>query len=218
MVFGRRRAATVFAVVGVLVPLSDVAFDFVMGRDPVMLSAWFGIGVGALLVLALAAFHSDAPPVQHRPWLVAFGVGLLVGAVSEFAFLTQDVPLPSPLDWPAMACVVMVVAASVHLCRPASGPWFGALSWSLALVFLGLIVLGQRIVSLVDLRTAGPYPGRSTMIILAGAEAAVVLAVLVPLVVVAVRSLRHLPSESANLDSSLRASRQSPHPGGGSAT
>lgn len=183
-----------------------------------MLSGWLGIGVGALLVLALAAFHDDAPPVQHRPWLVAFGVGLLVGAASEFAFLTQDVPSPAPLDWPAMACAVMVVAASVHLCRPASGPWFGALSWSLALAFLGLIVLGLRVVSLIDLRTTGPYPGRSTMIILAGAEAAVVLAVLVPLFVVAVRSLRHLPPASANLDSSPLVSRQSPHPGCGPAT
>ena len=194
LVFGRRRAAAVLAVAGVLVPLSDMTLDVATNGEPVMVWPWFGIGVSAVLVLALAAFHSGAPPVRPAPWLGAFGVGLLVGGVSEFVFLRQDVPMPSPLEWPAVACVVMVVAAVIHLGRPSSPPWYGAPSWSLALASLSVIVLGQRVVSLVDLlRTAGPYPGRSTMITLAVAEALGVLAVLLPLVVVTVRALRRLP-------------------------
>jgi hypothetical protein len=193
LVFGRRRAATVFAVIGVVVPLSDQTLDLATNGEPMMLSPWFGVGLSALLVLALAAFHSGAPPVRPRPWLGAFCVGLLLAGVPEFVYLSQDIPMPSPVEWPAVACVVMVVAAAVHLACPASPSWYGALPWSLALALLAPIVFGQRVVSLIDLRTAGPYPGRSAMITLALAEAVAVLAVLLPLVVVTVRALRHLP-------------------------
>jgi F0F1-type ATP synthase assembly protein I len=202
LAFGRRGAATVFAVVGVLVPLSDATLHAATSREPVMLSPWFGIGVSALLVVALAAFHSGAPPVRPRPWLGAFGVGLVLGGVPEFVYLRQDIPTPSPLEWPAVACVVMVVAAGVHVGRRTSSRWRGALSWSLALAFLAAIVLGQRVVSLIDLRTAGPYPGRSTMITLAVAEALAVLAILLLLVVATVRGLRQLPLTGASVTGS----------------
>jgi hypothetical protein len=40
-----------------------------------VLALWVSVMVNILLVLALLAFHRDAPAVSHRPWVIAFGSG-----------------------------------------------------------------------------------------------------------------------------------------------
>jgi len=194
LVLGERRGATALAFLGFLLLLTGVSLDLVGGGAPVTLTTLFDLVVGALLVVALAAFHGGSPPVRRRTWLVAFGIAILVSAAPEAVFLSQTHSAPILLDWAGATCVVMVVAALVHLLAPAFGQRRLAPTWSLALALISAIVLGQRIVSLIDLGVTDPLPGHRETMILAGVEAVSVLAVLIPLVCLGARTLRALPA------------------------
>jgi hypothetical protein len=144
----------------------------------------------ALLVLALVAFHQDAPPVRRRPWLVAPAVGIAVLGLFLLVRPTNPWVL---VDWPDLYCVVLVGAAVAHLAAPALGRTLRTPSWSLALVLLGLAVFGLRVVSLLDyaLVTAGGQ--RSALLAVGAGEALAVLAVGGPLARRAAKLLRRLP-------------------------
>ena len=74
LVFGRWRAARLFTVLA-FVPFVGFAVRDTLEGSPV-LGRWFDVLVTALLLLTLAAFHLDTPPVRPRPWLIAFAVGV----------------------------------------------------------------------------------------------------------------------------------------------
>jgi hypothetical protein len=60
-----------------------------------------------------------------------------------------------------------------------------------------VIVLGMRVVSMLDYVLISAYPGRSTLIAGSIVEAAAVLAIGIPLAVLANRALRSLPATVA---------------------
>ena len=87
------------------------------GTAPLVLPAWANLLLSGLLVLALAAFHHDAPPVPRRPWLVALGI-----AIAVLLGLSLVVRPTTPwvlLDWPGLYCLALVGAARpTRLVRP----------------------------------------------------------------------------------------------------
>jgi hypothetical protein len=164
-------------------------------------AAWANLLLSGLLVLALAAFHHDAPPVPRRPWLLALGV-----AIAVLMGLSPLVRPTTPwvlLDWPGLYCLALVGAAVAHLAGPALGRTGRAPSWSLALALLAPAVFGLRVLSLLQYLTITPIGQRNALLVVGALEALAVLAVGVPLVRLAADKLRRLtPTPAASTASS----------------
>jgi hypothetical protein len=186
LLFGQRSLGRILAVLALSVVVLGnlLRFD---ARAPFVLSDVVFLAFAALPVLALVAFHRDAPPVRAWPWLVALPVAVAVEAASLFA-QPADLRIFPLLDWPATTCVMLVTAALVQLALPRRAP-----SWSLALALLGATVLGLRVLTLMEYAHAAPEGQRTTLAALGLVEATAVIAVTVPLAILAARALRRLP-------------------------
>jgi hypothetical protein len=187
LLLGQRMACRILAVLALSVVVLGNLLRFDAGA-PFVVNDLVFLGLAALPVLALAAFHRDAPPVRWPPWLIALPVAV---AAEAAAFLAQpaDPRIMPLLDWPAMICLVLVVAALVHLAWPRR-----AAAWSLALALLGAIVFGLRGTTMMEYAHAAPDAQQATLTALALVEAAAVAAVTVPLALLAARDLRRLPA------------------------
>lgn len=137
---GHRRGAAWLGAAA-LVPVVATAVADVAAGGVSVASAAGRLLTAALPVLALAAFHRDAPPVRARPWLVALPVGVVLVAAAAFA---TQIPGPVALDWPGLLCVAVVVAGVGYLATGRTGPWTGALP------ILAVAVLAERVLTLVD--------------------------------------------------------------------
>jgi hypothetical protein len=138
-------------------------------------------------VLAMAAFHRDAPPVARRPWLLALPAWyLLVSVPALVARLTGHgawVP-----DVAGLCCLLVGLLCLVHAVRIAVGRTRGDGVWSLTLLLLAGVTAVYRITSL-PLYAADPHLMKVSLVellILAAAAALVAPD--------AVRSQRALPS------------------------
>jgi hypothetical protein len=145
LVFGRWRAARLFAVLAFM-PFVGFAVRDTLEGWPV-LALWSDVLVAALLLLTLAVFHRDTPPVRPRPWLIALAVGVALTPAAELASLILPMGSQWLLAWPAVNCVLIVAAALVYLVSQAfgCGP---APSWALALALLSLATVIVQTVSL----------------------------------------------------------------------
>jgi hypothetical protein len=80
VLFGHLRMARRFAAIALTADfLTLVAASL---YEPVGPSGWGRFLVEALVVAALAAFHSDVTPYRPRPWLIAYGSGVVLLATS----------------------------------------------------------------------------------------------------------------------------------------
>jgi hypothetical protein len=185
LLFGQRLVCRILAILAlsVVVLANLLRFD---ASAPFVLSDMAFFAFAALPVLALVAFHRDAPPVRAWPWLVALPVAV---AVEAAPLLTQpaDLRIFPLLDWPAAGCAMLVTAALVHLALPRR-----AASWSLALALLGAAVFGLRVMTMMEYARAALEAQRTTLAVLGMVEAAAVAVVTVPLVILAVHDLRRL--------------------------
>lgn len=175
-----RRHVAAWLGAAALVPTLQVATaDVTIGGASVATAAC-RLLVDALPVLALAAFHRDAPPVRARPWLVALPAGAVL--VTGVAFVTNT-PNPVALDWPGMLCVATIIAGVPCLMTGRTGPWAGALS------VLAVAVLGERVLTLIDYARFTAPGARTNLLITMGLlEAAALVLVTTPLMI------RHLSS------------------------
>ena len=154
--------------------LTDVAYHF----------------FGALPLLGLAAFHRDAPPVRARPWLLAIPLGIAI-EIGLLSVITPVEPEVFPLlDWPAICCLALVIAAAVVLVRREGV----APSWPLALALFAPVVLGSRTLTLIDIINIAPAAQQPTLLALGLIEIGAVAVVAVPLAILAGRALRRMPS------------------------
>jgi hypothetical protein len=171
LVLGARRVAVWSAGLGVGFSAWSTVSSVVIGVPVLPVSYQFLMTV--LPVLAMAAFHRDAPPVPVRPWLVA----LPVAAVVLVVVLMVQTPAPTLLDWSGVLCVAVVVAALTHLLRGGRGPW------SVALLVLAVAVLGERVLSVQHYLWSGEPGGHVDKLVTVGVVQAVVVGlVIVPLV------------------------------------
>jgi hypothetical protein len=198
LLLGHRRAAQLLAALAVLpdgAAAISATTDLAAGTAPLLLMIWAHLLVEALLVLALVAFHQDAPPVRRRPWLVALVVGIAV-LLGLFPVVRPTNPWVL-VDWPGLYCAGLVGAAVAHLAAPALGRTLGTPSWSLALVLLALAVFGLRVVSLLGYALGTTGGQRSALLTVGAGEALAVLAVGGPLARRAATVLRRLPAVPA---------------------
>jgi hypothetical protein len=173
LVLGYRRTAQVIAVLAIAPDLIYlVQSQFGLGQVP-RLVPW-AIGPWAMWalidlvpVLALAAFHRDAPKVAPRPWLLALPVTFLLVAVPLLAveFTGHDGWVPGA---PGLFCVLVAVACLVHAVRSRTRATSGL--WSLTLMLLAADV------GLLRIFTLGVYPNDPRMIWIGLLELAVMAA------------------------------------------
>jgi len=120
------------------------------GMLPAPFGPWvFWVMVDLAPVLAMAAFHRDAPPVARRPWLLALPAGcvLVYGPVLALQVTDNVAWLP---DFSGLCCILAALACLVHAPRAWSRRAAGSGLWSLTLVLLAAVAGAYRLVSLTD--------------------------------------------------------------------
>lgn len=190
LVLGRWPQARQFAGLSLLIVAISAVVDLVVTDGAYLISHGVGLLVVAVPVLALVAFHDQAPPVRPRPWLVALPVGTVLVTVVLLA--TQYPGGPNLVDWPGLACAAVFTAALAYQVAPTVG-WKSP-SWPAALVLLAVTALVLRMMTLLDYLQHTPAPEQNPLTVAALVEAAAVVVVAVPLAVRAVRTLRTLPA------------------------
>lgn len=144
LVFGFRRTAATLAVFAVLPSfVSAVTFASHGGFLPTSVGQFV---FDVLPICALAAFHSDAPPVPKRPWLIAFAGAVLLNAA--LPVVARFFPVPRLLlyavditgVWCGFVCLVAVVYAITVRSRSAG--------WPMAIAMLAFATLGLRLLTL----------------------------------------------------------------------
>jgi hypothetical protein len=149
MVLGHYRTARVLAALAIvpdLVALLQAQFTGIM---PAPFGPWaWWVLFNLVPVLAMAAFHSGAPPATRLPWLLALPAGyLLVIVPLQATGISAWVP-----DLPGQCCILVALACLVHAPRAWSRRAAGSGVWSLTLTLLAAVAGAYRILTLSDYR------------------------------------------------------------------
>ena len=149
LVVGQHRTAQVIAVLAVVADLGFLLQAQFAGTLVRPLGAWsFWLLLNLAAVLAMAAFHHDAPPTARRAWLLALpGYYLLVRVpVMVIQATGNQAWLP---DSAGLSCLVISLACLAHAPRvlSRSGQADSGV-WSLTLTLLAAVGGAWRIVSL----------------------------------------------------------------------
>jgi hypothetical protein len=138
LILGYRRTAQVIAALAIV-------------PDLVYLLQYPGPWAGWILfdlvpVLALAAFHQDAPPVARRSWLLALPVSFVLVAAPVMAIQTSGDA--SWLDQPGLYCILVTLACLAHALVARARRSTGSGEWSLTLILLAAATGIYQITSL----------------------------------------------------------------------
>jgi hypothetical protein len=148
LVLGHHRAARAIAALAVATDLLYLLQAQLAGNLQRPLGSWSSFFLfDVTTVLAMAAFHRDAPPAARRPWLLALpGYCLLVPApVMVLQATGNQAWLP---DSAGLGCVVVSLACLAHAPSALSRRAADSGAWSLALTLLAAAAAAWRIVSL----------------------------------------------------------------------
>lgn len=145
---GHRRAARVLTVVAFAPVLAGGLTRLYAdhGANAAWQLSW--LAFDALPLLALVAFHSDAPPVRQRPWLLALPVGVAVLTGVEllvFHFPDQFLLASVMVGGTGLWCAGLTIAGIAALTRAGR-----ASTWPLTLALLTPPVLALHAVLLLD--------------------------------------------------------------------
>ena len=153
LVLGHYRTARVIAVLAIipdLVWLLQGQFTGAFQAAPI--GPWaFWVLFNLAPVLAMAAFHRDAPPAARRPWLLALPAGYLLVAVPELVVQATGNSAWLP-DSSGLFCLLVSLACLAHAPRALSRRTVGTGVWSLTLTLLAAVAGAYRIASLSDYR------------------------------------------------------------------
>jgi len=149
LILGHYRAARVLAVMAVVLDLVWLAQGQLTGALLSPYGSWAFWSLYDLVpVVAMAAFHRDAPPVARWPWLLALPANYLLVAVPELAAIATGHQAWVP-DLPGLSCILVAVLCLAHAPRALPGR-AGTGVWSLTLVLLATAAVAYRIASLGD--------------------------------------------------------------------
>ena len=186
LVLGNRRGAKVLAGVALATHIIGNLMFLIRDGGPFGLSRGYGLLFDALPVLALVAFHDNAPPLRARPWLVALPV-TTVALFAAWLFTLPALMRYALLDWPSLWCAGVSVAGVAALVAPATGRRACPPYWTLALAMLALAVSGLRAVTIRDYIAYSVDAGQATFVAVNTAEAVLALAMGVALTAYTVR-------------------------------
>jgi hypothetical protein len=150
LVLRHHRTAHIIAALAIVPDLVALVQAQLTGIMPAPFGPWaFWVLLNLIPVLAMTAFHRDAPPAARRPWLLALPAGYLlvyvplavVQGTGNFAWVP---------DFAGQCCIVVALACLAHVPRAWSRRADGSGVWSLALTLLAADAGVYRIVSLRD--------------------------------------------------------------------
>jgi len=149
LVLGYYRTARVIAVLAIgpdLVYLLQTRPTYDQSSRPGEWAWW--ILLDLVPVLAMAAFHPDAPPVARRRWLLALPAICILVVVPVLALhLTRYAHL---LDLAGLCCILVTLACLARVPGARSRRTADSGVWSLTLILLAAIAGIYRIASLGD--------------------------------------------------------------------
>ena len=139
------RALAALAIVPGLAALLQAQFTGIM---PAPFGPWaWWVLFSLALVLAMTAFHSDAPPSARWPRLLALPAGYLLVYVPVLALLATGNLAWLP-DWPGLCCILVALACLAHAPRAWSRQAGGSGVWSLTLTLLAAVAGVYRVITL----------------------------------------------------------------------
>jgi hypothetical protein len=145
---GHYRPARVLAALAIVPGLAAVLQAQVTGIVPAPFGPWaWWVLVDLVPVLAMAAFHHDAPPPARWPWLLALPAGYLLVYAPLLALLVTGNAAWLP-DFPGLCCLLVALACLAHAPRAWSRQAAGSGVWSLTLTLLAAVAGAYRIVTL----------------------------------------------------------------------
>jgi len=150
LVLGYYRTARVIAVLAIVPDLVALLQGQLTGTMPApfgSLAYWVLLNLAP--VLAMTAFHLDAPPAARWPWLLALPAGYLLVFVPLLAIRATGNSAWLP-DFSGQCCVLVSLACLAHAPRAWSRRAVGSGVWSLTLTLLATVAGAYRILSLTD--------------------------------------------------------------------
>jgi hypothetical protein len=181
------RTARVLAILVVGADAANVLHQQLAGALVSPFASWAYVAViDVAPVLAMAAFHRDAPPIRRWPWALALPAWYLLVSVpvlwAELSGHAAWVP-----DVSGRCCLLLAVVCLFHAVRVWSGRT-GTGVWSLTLLLLAAVTGLYRLISL-------PAIGQDPHLIKVGLVELLILAVAAGLVAPdAVRSQAAVPA------------------------
>jgi hypothetical protein len=148
LALGHYRTARVLAGLAIVPSLVALVQAQLTGIMPAPFGSWaFWILLNLVPVVAMTAFHRDAPPTARRPWLLALPVGYLLvfGPLLVLQATGNSAWLP---DFAGLCCLLVALACLAHAPRAWSRQGDGSGAWSLTLTLLGAIAGTYRILTL----------------------------------------------------------------------
>jgi hypothetical protein len=109
----------------------------------------FWVLLNLVPVLAMAAFHRDAPPAARRPWLLALPATYLLVVVPQLAIRVTGNSAWLP-DSSGLFCILVALACLAHAPRAWPRQSAGSGVWSLTLTVLAAVAGAYRLASLSD--------------------------------------------------------------------
>jgi hypothetical protein len=147
---GHYRTARVLAMLAIVPGLAALLQAQLTGIMPAPFGPWaWWVLFDVALVLAMTAFHRDAPPPARLPWLLALPTGYLLVYVPVLTLLATGNAAWLP-DFSGLLCILVALACLVHAPRAWSGQAGGSGVWSLTLILLAAVAGAYRIMTLTS--------------------------------------------------------------------
>jgi hypothetical protein len=192
LVLGHCRTARVLAVFAVSLDTVWLAQGQFTGALLSPYGSWaFWLLHDLVPVVAMAAFHQDAPRIARWPWLLAVPALYVLVAVPELTAEATGHQAWVP-DLPGLSCILVAVLCLAHAPRALSGR-AGTGVWSLTLVLLGTGAAAYRIASLGD-HLQGHYLQDPHLVTVGLAELLILVAAVALVAVDAARAQTAVPA------------------------
>jgi hypothetical protein len=151
LVLGNYRTARVLAALAILPDLVWLVQGELTGalRAPAVGPWAFWILINLVPVLAMGAFHRNAPAAAPRPWLLALPASYLLIAVPLVALQATGNSAWVP-DFSGLCCILVALACLARAPRARSRRSASPGVWSLALILLAADAAAYRIFSIAD--------------------------------------------------------------------
>jgi hypothetical protein len=140
------RTAPLLAAVAIVPGLAALLQARLTGILPAPFGPWiFWVLFDLIPVLAMTAFHRDAPPAASGRWLLALPAGyvLVYGPLITLQATGNSAWVP---DFSGLCCILVALGCLAHMAWIRSRPGSGV--WSLALVLLAAVAAAYRILTL----------------------------------------------------------------------
>lgn len=148
LALGHHRTARALAMLAIVPGLAALLQARLTGTMPAPFGPWaWWVLLNLAPVLAMTAFHPDAPPMTRRPWLLALPAGYLLVYGPVLALLATGNAAWLP-DLSGQCCLLVALACLAHAPRAWSRRAAGSGTWSLTLTLLAAVAAAYRIFSL----------------------------------------------------------------------